>query len=1130
MPRSARLFLVIAALVVPALQAQPAFLVKDIWSPSISARWDFPRFAEMGGIVYFTAQDGIHGTELWRSDGTAAGTWLVKDVCAGICSGVNWMDAAGGALYFGANDGFHGPALWKSDGTGAGTVPVREGVEVHDTIGEVGGVLLFVGSLPGGSKELWRSDGTQAGTFSLSASAANPVPLGHAGSLLLFSAEDPAHGRELWKTDGTAAGTIFVEDLTPGTLGSFDSIRPFHRKFYPEVDGRLFFPAGNRLWVSDGTPQGTYLAADVPLGTVQSTYYLAALGDAVYFSGHDPDHGAELWRSDATDAGTFRVKDLNPGTESSSPAELVEVGGTLFFRAASTSDIALWKLWKSDGTEQGTVLVKPGDGPRLVYDYSALMALGDGVVFFASDGALGDEPWYSDSTDAGTRMLVDAYPGSSSSHGGFFWPLTRTDGGVVAGGQWFFRALTPAGWTLWKSDGTPAGTQLVKQMDDAQGSGLPGTPEMIDFEGKLLLRAGEPSTGHELWQSDGTAPGTSLVTDLEPGAQWSFPDQLTAFGGSIYFSAPDLWRTDGTEAGTEFISGNFRRELVVAGSGLYCVCIGGFTEPLCRADGPFIQTIWGFTVGEGASQLTPAGSNLFFNGWTATGQELWKTGGVPGDAVELAISPGTGSAEPRSITAFGSSVFLSADDGATGRELWFSDGTVAGTRRVKDIVPGPGSSDPRSIIKAGGLVFFVADDGTTGAELWRSDGTAAGTFRIRDIRPGSQSSHIQGLTAYGDMVVFAADDGVNGVELWGSYGSAGAAFLIKDIRPGAASSFPGAFRVAGHTVLFAADDGTHGLEPWRTDGFAAGTFLVHDVFTGPEPSSPAGFTLSGDYLYFSANDGAHGFELWALDRAALGSTLAATKRVMSPTYRGSTVVYEIVITNTGAGPHPDLPGDEMADTLPVDLTLTGASSDIGTVTVNLPNNRVAWNGALEVGESATVTVEATVSPTFPEYSQIFNQASVQYDSDGDGTLDKIGVSSDPGRGPEEPTMAVVSTPPLDFHTVPPCRVLDTRAGSPLASGVKQTFAIAGTCGVPPTARSVAVNQTVVGATGPGHLVLYPASIPHSLPVASSMNFPAVQARANNAVVPLASGAVDATVAVAGGGTAHLILDVVGYFE
>ena len=1132
MPRLARLFLVISALLGSAVQAQP-FLVEDIWAAQSDGDL-FPPFTaelvELGGIVYFTGQDTIHGTELWRSDGTEAGTSLVADICAGICSsGIARLGAAGGALFFGAGDGFHGYGLWKSDGTAAGTVMVRE-VPVFETIGEVGGVLLFVSSSPESGRELWRSDGTGAGTFPLGdlwpgPGDSNPSPIGFAGSWLLFAASDPVHGVGLWKTDGTAAGTSFVEDFD--FLGGW----PYDRKLYPSMGGRLYFPGDGRLWASDGTPAGTNQVSDVPLKVYGNSWLtLAVIGNEVFFPGHDDDHGTELWKSDGTAAGTVRVKDINPGTEDSFPSELTAAGGQLFFRVRASPTTFSFKLWRSDGTEAGTTLVEPGGGLALAEDFNALLALGDDLVLFAF-GPDGQEPWRSDGTSAGTQLLADVYPGGSS-FGGFFFPLTRLDAGVIAAGHWFFRALTPDGWSLWKSDGTPAGTQLVKSGGPVQGSGLAPSTEMADLDGVLLFSANDGITGQELWRSDGTAPGTSLVADLNPGSpwDWSSPNHLTAFGGSVYFLASgNVWRTDGTEAGTEFVANSFREELVAAGSGLYYVCIGGFSDGVCRADGPFVQTIWGFNLGDTASQLTPAGSNLFFHGSSGLDEELWKTNGVMGDAVKLDISPG-GSSNPQSIAASGSSVFLSADDGTTGRELWFSDGTLAGTRRVKDIVPGAGSSNPRSIVVAGGLAFFVADDGVSGAELWRSDGTAAGTFRVMDIRPGSQSSLIQGLTAYGDIVVFAADDGVNGHELWASYGSAGAAFMVKDIKPGAGSSFPGGFRVVGHTVLFAADDGTHGLEPWRTDGFAAGTFLVHDVFTGPEPSSPSGFTLSGDYLYFTANDGTHGFELRALDRAALGSTLAATKRVMGPTYAGSTFTYEIVITNTGAGPHPDNPGDEMGDTLPVDLILTGASADAGTVTVDLPNNRVAWNGALGVGESVTVTIEATVSPTIPQYAQIFNQASVNYDSDGNGTLDKTGGSSDPAVGPDEPTRAVVSTPPLDFHTVTPCRVFDTRSSSALSSGVKRTFTIAGTCGIPTSAKAVTVNLTVVGATGAGHLVLSPAGVTPPLPTATSANFPAVRARGNNAQLPLASGQIDATATVGGGGTAHLILDVNGYYE
>src|SRR5262245_22543749 len=84
--------------------------------------------------------------------------------------------------------------------------------------------------------------------------------------------------------------------------------------------------------------------------------------------------------------------------------------------------------------------------------------------------------------------------------------------------------------------------------------------------------------------------------------------------------------------------------------------------------------------------------------------------------------------------------FWAYDGGVTGFALWKSDGTEAGTVRVKDIRPYPGSSSPELFVDVNGTLFFAADDGVTGMELWKSDGTEAGTVRVKDIRPGSGSS------------------------------------------------------------------------------------------------------------------------------------------------------------------------------------------------------------------------------------------------------------------------------------------------------------------------------------------------------------------------------------------------------
>ncbi len=139
------------------------------------------------------------------------------------------------------------------------------------------------------------------------------------------------------------------------------------------------------------------------------------------------------------------------------------------------------------------------------------------------------------------------------------------------------------------------------------------------------------------------------------------------------------------------------------------------------------------------------------------------------------------------------------------------------------------------------------------------------------------------------------------------------------------------------------------------------------------------------------------------------------------------------------------------------------------------------------------------------------------------------------------TLAVTTTPappgPARFYTLPPCRVLDTRnpagayAGPALAAGALRTFALAGRCGIPATARAVSANLTVVGATGGGDLRAFPADLP-GIPSASAINFRAGQIRANNAVAGVSqdgNAAVAIQTDMAAGGV-HLVLDVNGYFQ
>jgi ELWxxDGT repeat protein len=225
------------------------------------------------------------------------------------------------------------------------------------------------------------------------------------------------------------------------------------------------------------------------------------------------------------------------------------------------------------------------------------------------------------------------------------------------------------------------------------------------------------------------------------------------------------------------------------------------------------------------------------------------------------------------LVVSGGVLFLAADDGAHGLELWSSDGTEAGTVQVKDIVPGSEGSSPILGVDVHGALFFVADDGAHGQELWKSDGSEAGTVMVKDVAAGSGGSSPGALTAWSDALLFAADDGIHGLELWKSDGTETGTEMVSDIRPGPEGSSPTRLIDALGTLFLAADDGTHGRELWMTDGTDSGTVMVRDIAPGAGSSAPRAGTVVGNGLMFSADDGTHGRELWMSDGTRSGTRM-----------------------------------------------------------------------------------------------------------------------------------------------------------------------------------------------------------------------------------------------------------------
>jgi ELWxxDGT repeat protein len=810
-----------------------AYQVKDIVTVAENNDSNPNDFIEMGGIYYFVASTDKAGQELWRTDGTVAGTYMVKDIHPGpLGAQLYYLTVMNGILYFSADNGNLNHELWRSDGTTAGTYMVKDinpgaGGGGPQRFIVVDGTLFFIANDGTYGLELWKSDGTEAGTVIVKDIYPGPLH-GLPGGLydfdgtLFFSAKDGVNGTELWKSDGTQAGTVMVADIYPGPSSSSPS-------YLEQAGGDLFFRAsdgisGLELWKSDGTITGTLLVSDIYSGSLASNPSdLTNLGGTLLFTADDGVHGEELWKSDGTELGTVLVSDIYSGTNDSNISYLLDVFGSQAIFAADDG-VHGRELWKSDGTPGNTIMIKdinPGDKDSFPGSFVAHAGL---IYFYAYDDVFGDELWRSDGTEMGTVMVSDINPGAEGS-GGFL--IAATNSGLLFGAD-----DGVLGDELWYSDGTDSGTNLLKELNPPNWSAE--IEEMVNVNNTLFFVTDDGIHGQELWKSDGTQEGTLLVKDIYTGTGSSRPEQLVGAGGMLYFIATndvygdELWRSDGTEVGTYVVKD---------------------IDP-----GP---------SGSNVDLLTNANGTLFFEAYLpGAGRELWKSDGTQaGTTMVKDIYPGGSSSNLLSLTNVNGTLFFHADDGVDGSELWKSDGTITGTVQVKDIRPGSFGSSPHTLTVVDGLLFFLANDGATGYEPWRSDGTPAGTELIVDTYPGTYS-YAESLAAVGSILYFSADDGVSGQELWRSDGTPGGTGMVLDIVPGAGDSQPENLTDVNGSLYFAATDTTGGRELWRSNGTAGGTLRVADLYPGINGANPEWLTSVGNLLFFAASDGQNGVEVW----------------------------------------------------------------------------------------------------------------------------------------------------------------------------------------------------------------------------------------------------------------------------
>ncbi|MCC6411121.1 MAG: T9SS type A sorting domain-containing protein [Saprospiraceae bacterium] len=416
-----------------------ATLVKDI-NPGIgNGLSDFKEaLIPFQGKLFFRADDGVNGEELWVSDGTTSGTMMLKDINAGSGSSApDFFTVLNNKLFFMADDGAAGNELWVTDGTPDGTqlhfefglgifgldVSFMGVVNNHLIIKSVTGMgpvgkmwsgdangenfvslaNVYNGIQPEVAASVTRlfftdeednlrvSDGTVAGTSVVFEpldffNTYNPMTI--IGDKLYFGYGQSIYGTEPWVSDGTPAGTFELNEFLPG---GYDGGTPM---FFTGYQDHVYFRANSQMWRTDGTVAGTFLFQNIDAFGGVNDFDKEGLvyNGKLYFLGNDGTNGSELWSTDGTSNGTTLFKSINDNFLNANPSLLtLGTDGNFYFVAYNnTSDYA---LWRSNGTANGTVKVAdpyPGDNAEYIW---AIVPVGNNLFFVTKSALEGQELW-----------------------------------------------------------------------------------------------------------------------------------------------------------------------------------------------------------------------------------------------------------------------------------------------------------------------------------------------------------------------------------------------------------------------------------------------------------------------------------------------------------------------------------------------------------------------------------------------------------------------------------------------------------------------------------------------------------------------------------------------------------------
>lgn len=857
-------------------------------------------FVELNGKTYFTlnpnrlSSTAAIRSGLWQTDGTDEGTVLVKDVLMRPTS----LQRVGDLLYFESSDG----ELWRSDGTSTGTLRLMEDLyryQDHPLVA-VNDLVYLVDQTGARGLTLWRTNGTPDGTVPLFAAAdtqpfTDPKQLTSLGGRLYFIANDLTDGEaRLWMSDGTTAGTEIVSG-SPGALTKIASVQE-----------QLFFTVGvddtpRELWRYDGeTTTTTLVASFVPASNDASFELLMSLNDHLMFTIDNGD-GDVLWQSDGTEAGTQMIIDVYADHTRDYLVPVALTDSYLYFKAyeyrESAGEIG---LWRTDGTSTGTSLIGTyfgvdANGPVWYEDKSPQHFAVDGetLYFITDEEAL----WQSDGTVAGTLQIS----------------TPRVEQlGLGADGLYLSLFDETIGYELGYTDGTAAGTRLVKDVDPNHSS--PEVDQVVSANGRIyLVQSSIDNTHEELWMSEGVGSPAVLINEgyrtyrletaggrvfvsgwrerdddddllivnpetnqLEVLGSFSSVNFQLSLNGQIYFTVYNweteelvLWASDGTVDGTvQLIDGLRYQTTDIWPTGPqfnvlndHLIVVHQKTIWRLNAAGTEITS---FEVPELTDRGYSAtvGENVLY--LYAENNQLVRTDGTEEGTIYLADGE---LIDPRLLVINGDAIYL-----RIGSDLWYHDGVGMA---VTQLTTGAMLYDAElNYEMVDGIFYFTRTREDYGSELWKSDGTPAGTQQVQTIVPvGVDSYPGPNLWSFQSTILFSKNDEAVGWELWGSDGTAESTELLQDMFPGAESSRPSYIGETATNIFFRAVNDTYGEELWQSNGTVEGTGLLKDIYPGTGGSYPHSSYANESHIFFLAYDDVHGRELWQSDGSTAGTRL-----------------------------------------------------------------------------------------------------------------------------------------------------------------------------------------------------------------------------------------------------------------